>query len=158
MMISPRAAGGIFIMRKLGLFLIIALALGLTAVTARPAAAQASGLNGVWLGDYGYGDNRPAVKFQVKLRSDGARLSGGTIEANTFGDATALFLTAMVSGAVDGDGSVRFTKTYDGTGGQTHSVQYSGKLDPTGRCVHGAWVLGHSTGPFEMCAEARLLS
>ena len=125
-------------------------------------AAMADGkgqFDGVWLGHYGYDANMANVDFQAEMQSDGSSFSGATIENNTFADRSlALFLTASIEGGVDAHGTVRFVKTYDGTGGQTHSVDYQGVLDSAGRCVNGTWSIGASHGPFQMCATEQAVS
>jgi hypothetical protein len=122
------------------------------------AQGGAQGLNGVWLGYYGYGDATDRVQFQLKAMRAGAAFTATTIEPNTFGTKDALFLTADVAGTVSADGGVRFTKTYDGTGGQTHSVQYAGALDATKRCISGTWKIDATTGPFRLCMNVGLVS
>src|SRR5882757_11566759 len=114
----------------------IALAVG---VPVRPAAAEPSvGLSGVWLGYYGYPNSNERVQFQAKFRVAGATFAGTIIEPNTFGRSPVLFLTANANGLVGGDNTVTFQKTYDGVGGETHAVDYSGRFDASGRCIKGA--------------------
>ncbi|MES1203304.1 MAG: hypothetical protein ABUS57_17850 [Pseudomonadota bacterium] len=123
------------------------------------AQGAGQGLNGVWLGYYAYSDGRPdRVQFQLKASRTGATFTATTIEPNTFGTKDALFLTADVAGTVSADGGVRFSKTYDGTGGQTHSVQYSGAFDAARRCISGNWRINTTTGPFRLCIDATLVS
>jgi hypothetical protein len=122
------------------------------------ASAQGASINRVWLGYYGYNDVRAdRVQFQLKLRGAGDAVTGTTIEPNTFGSPSALFLTANVAGKVSGD-AITFRKTYDGTGGQTHSVDYAGVFDATRRCIAGTWRIGDATGPFKVCTDAGLVS
>lgn len=137
-----------------------ALAFGMLAMLsgAPAASAQGAGINRVWLGYYGYNDGRAdRVQFQLKLRGAGEAFTGTTIEPNTFGSPNALFLTANVAGKVAGD-AVMFKKTYDGTGGQSHSVDYVGVFDATHRCIAGTWRIGDATGPFKVCTDAGLVS
>ncbi|HWA23346.1 MAG TPA: hypothetical protein VG735_13200 [Caulobacterales bacterium] len=123
------------------------------------AQAPAAGLRGLWVGYYAYSDGRPdRVQFQLKASRAGAAFTATTIEPNTFGSKDALFLTADVAGTVSADGGVRFTKTYDGTGGQTHSVEYSGMFDASKRCISGNWRINAATGPFRLCIDASLVS
>jgi hypothetical protein len=128
--------------------LLVALALLLAAV---PASAQSpSALSGEWQGDYTYTDSRPPVNFLLEATFDGAgRLSGSISEPNTFGSNDVSFLHAYVSGAIDGN-VVRFTKTYDGTGGQSGSVIYEGVLDPSTSTIAGTWRIGDLGGQFAM--------
>jgi hypothetical protein len=98
------------------------------------------------------------VAFQLKATRAGAAFVASTIEPNTFGTRDALFLTADVAGTVAVDGAVNFTKTYDGSGGQTHSVAYSGAFDASKRCIAGTWKIDTTTGPFKICVDAGLVS
>lgn len=96
---------------------------------ASSAWAQANAnLAGVWKGGYIAAQTEDANTFDVTIRGNGASFSG----------------------SVAGDGSVRFVKTYDGSGGQSHSVTYVGKLDPNGRRIRGSFRAGDVTGSFEM--------
>lgn len=122
------------------------------------AQGAAQGLNGMWVGYYGYPGDSQQVPFQLRAKAAGAAFTATTIEPNTFGTRDALFLTADVAGTVSADGTVRFTKTYDGTGGQTHSVSYGGTFDATRRCITGAWRIDNATGPFRVCVDAGLVS
>jgi hypothetical protein len=124
------------------------------------AQGAAQGLNGMWVGYYGYSGGKVSdrVEFQLKAARAGAAFIATTIEPNTFGTPDALFLTADVAGTVSVNGGVNFTKTYDGTGGQAHSVQYSGAFDASKRCISGAWKIGQDTGPFKLCVDAGLVS
>lgn len=134
------------------------LAAALLIVSAGSALAQsASALTGVWSGYYGYdGAASPNVQFQMNAEGQGRTFTASTVEPNTFGDRTTWFLTANVAGTLSAGGGVNFVKTYDGTGGQTHSVQYSGTL--SGRCITGRWAIGAAGGPFKMCSDAQLVS
>ena len=66
-----------------------------------------------------------------RLRRDlsgGASFTGDMAEINTFAKENTPQLFSTVRGSIDSGGFVRFTKTYDGTGGVSHSVQYQGQL------------------------------
>jgi hypothetical protein len=128
------------------------LMLGLAlAFMALPALAQSpnDGLSGVWEGAYSYTDNRAPVPFIFEASVSGGQISGTISEPSTFGTAGVEFLHANVVGTIDGD-VVRFTKTYDGIGGQTQSVQYQGVIDRSTQRVTGVWTLTGSTGQFAM--------
>jgi hypothetical protein len=45
---------------------------------------------------------------------------------------------------------VRFVKTYDGSGGQTHSVTYVGVLDVNAGRIRGTWSLAQLRGVFSL--------
>jgi hypothetical protein len=151
-----RAIEGGQTMKKVGLTA-AALVLGALAMMT-PASAQAgASLTGVWSGYYGYDGQSGRVPFQAKLAAAGATFAGTTIEPNTFGEPTTMFLTANVVGQAS-NGAVSFIKTYDGTGGQTHSVSYRGTLTANSQCVAGTWTIDAISGPFQVCRDARLVS
>lgn len=138
--------------------LILAAALAVTAIGGRaggpapePAAQQLVSLSGDWSGGYVGDSGADANRFEARLVQRGRALDGTMFETNTFGDTgAALFLTSDLSGAVSG-ADVRFTKTYDGSGGVSHSVEYSGRVDSSGRRITGTFVLAEGGGGrFEM--------
>jgi hypothetical protein len=99
-------------------------------------------------GFYYYPDNRKAVPFTMDLRIDGAgEVTGRAKEPATFGNGTSSYLYANIVGSIDGN-HVFFTKTYDGTGGVTHSVQYQGTIDRDGS-ISGSWRIGDVGGGFD---------
>lgn len=107
---------------------------------------------GEWEGTYQYDapEAGPAVNFTLMAKQDkGARWTGRTSEPNTFGDPSAAMLFANIEGTVDGT-RVRFTKRYDGTGGQSHAVQYEGVLDRSQGTVQGRWRTRGITGSFRL--------
>jgi hypothetical protein len=72
------------------------------------------------------------------------------VEVNTFGDTSKnLFLTSTIEGTVSGR-NVVLVKQYDGSGGVSHSVRYSGAVSPNGRTIKGKYDAGDgATGAFE---------
>lgn len=126
-----------------------------------PAAAHAADSlavvsndpSGAWSGHYAYvaGEDfeaPPPVAFTAQLKKKGDKLSGTTEEANTFGQKTSDVLKANIEGTVKGN-LVQFTKTYDGTGGQTGSIQYRGKRKAN--TISGTWTIAPDVkGTFEM--------
>ena len=105
-------------------------------------------LSGRWEGSYGYRDGRAPVPMAVDFRVQGGELGGTSSEVNTFGDGAGP-LTADLSGNVRGN-TVRFVKTYDGSGGQTHSVTYVGVLDVNAGRIRGTWSLAQLRGVFSL--------
>jgi hypothetical protein len=95
-----------------------------------------------WKGSYGYLDNLAPVPFTLTFTTKGKGISGRVVEPATFGDGSSDKLIANIAGTSSGY-EVAFTKTYDGTGGQTHSVQYRGAVD--GNTMYGVWQLGDGT-------------
>jgi hypothetical protein len=115
---------------------------------AGPAAGE--GLTGTWQGGYIAATSDDANRFDVKLTQQGTTLTGTMTELNAISDpAQAMFLTSTLAGSIEGR-TVRFVKTYDGSGGVSHSVTYRGALDPNGRRIRGAFDAGGATGDFEM--------
>jgi len=108
-----------------------------------PLLAQNSSvasMNGEWIGRYLYGDKNEQINFFASLRGQGGSFRGWIVEPNSFGSANARYLSANVTGTIAPDGKVEFTKTYDGTGGQSHSVYYRGQLSSDG-AIRGQWTI-----------------
>ena len=121
-----------------------------TADTARAQPAAVASLAGDWKGGYISSGGADVNSFDVKLKQTGANITGTITETNAFGDTSqAMFLTSTFTGTVRA-GAVNFTKTYDGSGGASHSVIYQGRLDATGRRVRGTFNAAGNTGVFEM--------
>jgi len=108
-----------------------------------------SELTGTWSGRYEYPDRRPGVNFDMNLIFSQGKISGSIIEPNTFGKPTAKNLYANFSGSVTGD-QIQWVKKYDGTGGVSHSVSYSGKLDRVNHRVVGTWTIKNFSGTFQL--------
>jgi hypothetical protein len=108
---------------------------------------SASDLSAQWQGVFFSGGE--GTSFSMTLIHDGQTIVGSVVEANLFGDPSAAFLLADVSGTVRG-GRITFEKTYNGVGGQTHTVRYTGTVSRDGRRISGNWSLNGATGTFEM--------
>lgn len=106
-------------------------------------------LSGEWQGVYFQGPDNRAVEFTASLNERGGRFTGTILEQNMFGDNSTFWLFADVVGYVSVD-AVHLTKTYDGTGGQAHTVEYQGRLTNGGRRIVGTWSIGADRGSFEM--------
>lgn len=109
---------------------------------------------GVWTGMYRYSDAqrdeqnrvRPPVVFSMFVVQRGRGWWGYSEEPRTFGDGAAPRLFAIVEGReTDRPGEFKFTKTYDGTGGNNHSVEYRGRLID-GSKMSGDWELAGGDG------------
>lgn len=117
-------------------------------------------LTGVWHGLYTYPEFFEPVYFMASLIHSGSILSG-TIHESEVGETGApLTLYAGVSGSVDRPG-VEFAKTYDGSGGWSHTVMYSGLLSSDGSEIEGSWTVAGWSGRFLMmrsrqASEAKL--
>lgn len=93
-------------------------------------------LTGVWDGLYSYTLSAQLEScFTAVLLQTGGGFSGMIHETmrRHMGDVAA---NAAVEGMLDGK-AVRFTKAYDGSGGQSHSVLYEGRL--SGDEIEGVW-------------------
>lgn len=117
-------------------------------------SAQAAELATQWQGSYGYGDSRAPVQFTLSLTVKGGSVSGRITEPATFGNGTSSNLYANISGSTDGT-NISFAKTYDGTGGQTHSVSYSGTIGSNGASMSGFWQLPGTSGTWQATALNR---
>ena len=135
--------------RALGLIAAFAIALVCFAVP----NALAQDVGGAWKGYYYYNDGRIKVEFTLDLGMRNGRCVGQTKEPNTFGDRSATHLYANItcqSLNVGPGGVFAFHKQYDGTGGVSHGVEYSGVMSADGNTVTGQWRINRDTGQFSM--------
>ena len=109
-------------------------------------------ISGVWSGTYSYASgNKPPVSFTVSFGPNGC--AGRSEEPNTFGNKNApkLFANITCSDAVLLPGHlITINKTYDGTGGVSHSVVYTGTVSADMRSISGRWVVNNAHGNFTM--------
>ena len=108
-----------------------------------------------WRGSYSDPDSGQSVSFTLELSGSQGPVHGRTSEPNTFGNRSASQLFANVSGAINGS-SISFTKTYDGTGGVSHSVVYRGTI--VGNIMSGTWTVGGRSGGFSASRVAQASS
>jgi uncharacterized caspase-like protein len=110
-------------------------------------------LTGAWYGSYAYPDNgaaQPTVRFRLNLVQNGSKISLNVKEPKTFGDGNANFLYALGTGQYDPTTrELKFTKTYDGSSGVSHSVEYTGTISEDGSKVDGNWNIGGAGGTFK---------
>ena len=121
------------------------------ALTFTCAATVASAMEEgqVWQGAYHY-PNAPSVQFVFFVTgATSANFEGVIVENNTLGNPNAPLLYGNVYGQVNRDG-ISFDKTYDGTGGVTHTVRYVGTLGQGYDNFNGTWTTGGASGNFEM--------
>lgn len=133
--------------------LLTAFVLSVALLAASDTRAQGFTLAGVWNGYYYYNDGRTKVDFVLDLKVENGRCVGRTSERNTFGDKSAAELFGNVTCQMAGVGPgrvLRFHKQYDGTGGVSHGVEYSGVLSEDGNTVTGQWTIKKTTGQFSM--------
>jgi hypothetical protein len=124
--------------------------LGLICLLASTAASAEPGLvSGRWEGAYSYPDNsQPPVPFVLEVQVRGDSFTGRTSEPATFGEGSSPKLYARVQGRTSGT-DVSFTKTYDGTNGVSHSVDYRGTISADGSRMTGTWHIGNFSGSFQ---------
>jgi hypothetical protein len=110
-------------------------------------------LTGMWRGTYHYpqGGGQQSVNFDLVLIQDGKDVVAVLKEPNTFGNRKEPFLAAVCKGSFDAQaGKLTFTKTYDGTAGPNHPVEYAGDLSKDGAKMEGKWDLGGFSGTFTL--------
>lgn len=110
-------------------------------------------LTGVWKGTYHYpaDANQAPVNFQMMLIHDGSTVVGFIKEPNTFGERREPWLHATLRGRFQADGAkLTFRKTYDGTAGPSHDVEYTGELSRDGTKVEGTWDINGLIGRFTL--------
>ena len=109
---------------------------------------------GVWIGTYSYRNDRASVGFTFFFppAKDNSCI-GRSEEQNTFGNRSAPKLYAILScseTALYPGQTLTIRKTYDGTGGVSHTVMYTGKVSADLRTISGEWVLNDLRGTFTM--------
>jgi hypothetical protein len=137
---------------SLGLLLLCP-ALGPSQEKAKPDPVKpGERLTGMWRGTYHYpGGGQQPVNFDLVLLQDGKDVVAVIKEPNTFGSRPGPFLAAVCRGSFDGqEQKLTFTKTYDGTLGPNHDVQYAGKLSQDGNKFDGTWDIGGFSGTFTL--------
>ena len=112
-------------------------------------------LNGVWGGRYWYTHMEDAaVPFSAWLSVIDGELSGTTLEPNTFVEAAAEELDALLRGHIAGD-EIVFLKTY--TDVDQEPIFYEGRITENGQRITGRWFFRRPddwSGPFEMTRTA----
>jgi hypothetical protein len=106
-------------------------------------------LSGVWYGSY-RGDFGNEAGFIAHLEESAGSFDGSITEPDQRGSGA--ILRATVSGQRDG-ATLRFVKQYDGSGGWTHAVRYSGRIDNEGTMITGVWIVDWLRGTFSMERE-----
>lgn len=102
-------------------------------------------LDGMWSGAYDYGDQfgPNPVWFSVVFETKDDEIRGRSLEVQTFGREPSVGLSATFKGLQAGN-MITLIKQYDGSGGQTHSVQLNLSYDDNGNLV-GDWILDTNT-------------
>lgn len=110
--------------------------------------ADPSDVTGVWYGRYRSNVDPQENSFIALMEEIGATISGSITEP----DGAAGIRRAIVQGTRDGT-TIRFVKRYDGSGGWTHSVRYTGTVDAEGTAIDGIWQVDWLHGSFVMERE-----
>lgn len=120
-----------------------------------PPAPATGSIAGVWSGVYYYPNTnnkqQPPVNFVFSFTATGC--DGRGEEPNTFGNKSAPKLFAILScadGVLRPGQTITIKKTYDGTGGVSHSVTYTGTVSPDLRTISGQWAINNFKGTFTM--------
>jgi hypothetical protein len=97
-------------------------------------------ISGLWLGYYEYQEaaGKTRVAFSIVLKRTHQMVTGKSIEAQTFGVPTKDGLTANFVGNYV-DGKLYLVKTYDGSGGQSHSFSNHLSFDEKAKTLTGTW-------------------
>lgn len=132
------------------------MSLGLLFLCVCPALSLAEEvrLSGRWEGTYSYPEGVPVepVKFDLIMVHEEAKVEGTIKEPNTFGPRNLEpWLHADFKGTFDEKtGKLTYTKTYDGTAGVSHDVEYIGTVSKDGQTVEGKWTLPGLSGTFTL--------
>jgi hypothetical protein len=151
---SPAHPGEAIVRFVLAILTLVALLAPVQAQLLNERDSQVQRIGGRWQGRFYYAGqqaNNPPVEFEVTLDVPSpGQITGRTSEPNTFGTPGVPFLYANIRGEII-DNRLRFTKTYDGTGGQTHSIAYSGMFNETWTTLVGTWRINEQTqGRFDL--------
>lgn len=119
-----------------------------------------STLTGNWQGQYFYSNTSQApVFFRLQLDARDGRCQGRITEPNTFPMASSpnLYANVFCNSADVGPGrGFHFHKQYDGTGGVSHGVEYTGTISTDGSTISGVWQIGENSGRFNMSRSGSL--
>jgi hypothetical protein len=112
-------------------------------------------LTGTWEGKYEYPADSGVdpVTFTLILVQEGDKVTGMLREPNSFGERPDPWLHATVDGTYSGESrELKFSKTYDGTAGASHDVQYKGLVASDANAVEsGSWSIeGTWSGTFTL--------
>jgi hypothetical protein len=119
------------------------------------APVHRTDISGTWAGYY-FGGGNPRTKFELDLswRAPGT-FRGVIAEEDWIGPNRGIAgrpseRGSSVKGVTSEDGSVSFTKEYDGADGVNHKVIYEGVLDESGRTITGTWSIDDLHGEFKV--------
>jgi hypothetical protein len=110
-------------------------------------------LSGSWTGVYDYPDHAlDPVSFKAILIDANGAISGEIIEPNSSMNIAGKFLSANITGTVDGN-YVRFVKFYEDYSQEFSEVVYEGTVDQAKTTIKGEWTTIEEMpwkGPFVM--------
>ena len=113
--------------------------------------SQSDTLSGVWTGEYQHDQKgREGATFSAWLTITEDRLTGSTLEPNTFAETDQEELDALLRGHVHGE-EVVFLKIYQGL--KQEPVYCEGTISEDGRKIVGKWFFSwpdEISGTFEM--------
>jgi hypothetical protein len=109
-------------------------------------------ISGMWRGVYSYPGLPQPEHFVAHLSDIGGKFDGTVTETVRLTRPAPVDVRARVRGSHVA-GQVRFAKTYDGTAGWTHSVNYAGYLNADSTEIAGDWVLQSMRGAFLMVRD-----
>lgn len=111
-------------------------------------------ISGVWTGKFQRDDGiNPDVPFSAWLTVRAGRLSGSTLEPNTFVEGHGEELDALLRGHID-EQEVVFIKSYNGV--NQEPVYFEGEIVDGGNRITGKWYFGwpqEVIGSFEMMRD-----
>jgi hypothetical protein len=105
-------------------------------------AAELQKIDGMWIGNYEYqaGKSNKQVPCSLVIEQQNMIILGRMLEVQTFGESSAVGLSADMKGVIDGQ-NLYLVKTYDGTGDQKHSVAIKLTLSKDGMTMNGKWTI-----------------
>jgi hypothetical protein len=109
-------------------------------------------VTGVWYGRYRSDSDRQNNGFIANLTETGGLVDGSISEPNDSRRRPGGVRHADVEGR-RGGAKLRFVKQYNGSGGFTHAVYYSGTIDAEGTVIAGVWQVDSIRGTFTMQRE-----
>lgn len=109
----------------------------------------------MWQGFFSYPRALHPVPFTATLIETVSSFGGTTHEPCDIGRHKGKTLFATLSGNRNGT-LIAFNKTYDGSGGRTHTIRYGGTLSGDGAEIEGRWIITTSwAGRFLMVRSGR---
>ena len=119
------------------------------AIAPAPPPPLVATIGGQWSGTYSYANgNKVGFSF---VFDQGGQCRGRSEEPNTFGNKSAAKLFADLacqSAQLRPGQEIKIIKKYDGTGGVSHAVSYTGVVSSDMNQISGHWTIGNTRGAF----------